>query len=80
MSLAHDIWNDERDWAAEWRSMPKNLKPSNLLLPGARFTIADISTLVLTELADRAKLKPPDACAHLRRWHATVSARPSAKA
>jgi glutathione S-transferase len=47
---------------------------------GSRYTIADISALVLTELADRAKLKPPDECANLRRWHATVSARPSAKA
>jgi glutathione S-transferase len=47
---------------------------------GSRYTIADISTLVLTELAERAKLKPPDACANLRRWHAAVWARPSAKA
>lgn len=47
---------------------------------GSRFTIADISTLVLTELAGRAKLKVPDDCVHLHRWHASVSARPSASA
>jgi glutathione S-transferase len=47
---------------------------------GDRFTIADISTLVLTDFAGWAKLKPPDACANLRRWHAAVSARPSANA
>ncbi len=47
---------------------------------GSRFTIADISTLVLTELAGRAKLTPPEDCANLRRWYAAVSARPSAKA
>ena len=47
---------------------------------GSRFTIADISTLVMTELADRAKLQVPEDCANLRRWHASVSARPSAKA
>jgi glutathione S-transferase len=47
---------------------------------GNRYTIADISTLVLTELAGRAKLKVPDDCANLRRWHAAVSARPSAQA
>lgn len=47
---------------------------------GSRFTIADISALVMTELADRAKLTVPDDCANLRRWHASVSARPSAKA
>ena len=47
---------------------------------GSRFTIADISTLVLIDLAGRAKLSVPDECANLRRWHAAVSARPSAKA
>ena len=47
---------------------------------GDRYTIADISTQVLIDLAGRAKLNVPDACAHLRRWHAAVSARPSAQA
>jgi len=47
---------------------------------GSRFTIADISTLVLIDLAGRAKLSLPDESANLRRWHAAVSARPSAKA
>ena len=46
-------------------------------LAGPRFTIADISTLVLTELAGRAKLSIPPECTHLRRWHAVVAARPS---
>jgi glutathione S-transferase len=49
-------------------------------LAGSRFTLADISTLVLIELAGRAKLTVPDECANLGRWYATVSARPSAKA
>jgi len=47
---------------------------------GERYTIADISTLVLIDLAGRAKLAVPEDHAHLRRWHATVSARPSAQA
>jgi len=47
---------------------------------GSRFTMADISTFVLIELAGRAKLAVPDDCAHLRRWQAAVSARPSAQA
>jgi glutathione S-transferase len=47
---------------------------------GDRYTIADISTQVLIDLAGRAKLNVPDDCANLRRWHAAVSARPSAKA
>ena len=46
MSLAHDIWHDERDWSAEWRSIPKNLKPTNLLLPSARFTIFALTAIV----------------------------------
>jgi len=47
---------------------------------GDRYTIADISTQVLIDLAGRAKLNVPDDCANLRRWHAAVSARPSAQA
>jgi glutathione S-transferase len=47
---------------------------------GDRYTIADISTLVLTDFAGWIKLTIPDDCAHLTRWYAAVSARPSAKA
>ena len=47
---------------------------------GDRYTIADISTQVLINLAGRAKLNVPDDCANLRRWHAAVSARSSAGA
>jgi len=47
---------------------------------GERYTIADISTLVLIDLAGRAKLAVPEYHANLRRWHATVSARQSAQA
>lgn len=47
---------------------------------GSRYTLADISTLVLTDFAAWAKLKPPEDCVNLRRWHAEVSARPSARA
>ena len=47
---------------------------------GERYTIADISTLALTDLAGWVKLTIPEDCAHLRRWYAAVSARPSAKA
>jgi glutathione S-transferase len=48
---------------------------------GDRYTIADISTLVLTDMATgMVKLKIPDDCAHLNRWYAVVSGRPSARA
>jgi len=47
---------------------------------GERYTIADISTLVLADFAGWAKLNIPKECTNLRRWHDAVSARPSAKA
>jgi glutathione S-transferase len=47
---------------------------------GGRYTIADISTMVLTDFAGWAKINVPEDCVNLRRWHAAVSARPSAKA
>ena len=62
-----------------FRAMDARLGGSEFVA-GNRYTIADISTLVLTDFAGWAKLNVPDECAHLRRWHAAVSARPSAKA
>ena len=47
---------------------------------GARYSIADITTLVGVDFARWVKMPVPDACNNLRRWHAQVSARPSAKA
>ncbi len=47
---------------------------------GPRYSIADISCLVMVDFAGWVKLKIPEDCAQLRRWHATVSARPSARA
>jgi glutathione S-transferase len=49
-------------------------------LAGPRFTIADISTMVLVDFAGWIKFKIPDECTNLRRWYAAVSTRPSAKA
>jgi len=47
---------------------------------GACYSIADITTLVAVDFAKWVKLPVPEECTHLRRWHAQVSARPSAKA
>src|SRR5262249_30425275 len=47
---------------------------------GERYTIADITALVAVDFAGWIKLKIPDDCPNLRRWHQAVSARPSAKA
>jgi glutathione S-transferase len=47
---------------------------------GPRYSIADITTLVSVDFARWVKLSVPEECTNLRRWHAQVSARPSAKA
>jgi glutathione S-transferase len=47
---------------------------------GPSFSIADITTLVTVDFAKWIKLPIPESCVNLRRWHAEVSARPSAKA
>jgi glutathione S-transferase len=62
-----------------FRAMDARLGGSEFVA-GNRYSLPDISTLVLTDFAGWAKLTPPDECANLRRWHAAVSARPSAKA
>src|SRR5262245_32771314 len=47
---------------------------------GDRYTIADISALIVVDFAGRLKLAVPDDCMNLHRWYAAVSARPSAQA
>jgi glutathione S-transferase len=47
---------------------------------GARYSIADITTLVTVNFAAWIKMPIPPDCPNLRRWHEQVSARPSAKA
>ena len=50
-------------------------------IAGDRFTIADITALVAIDIGGRlAEIKIAPEFAHLIRWHATVSRRPSATA
>jgi glutathione S-transferase len=49
-------------------------------IAGDRFSVADITGLVAVDFMKPAKLAVPDALSHLKRWHAEVSARPSAQA
>ena len=51
---------------------------SNEFLAGNRFTIADITALVLFDFAARMKISPAEGQDNLQRWYASVSARPSA--
>lgn len=46
---------------------------------GARFTVADATTLAAVDFATVADLKVPAYCTSLRRWYETVSKRPSAQ-
>jgi glutathione S-transferase len=47
---------------------------------GERFTIADITALVGIDFGRVVKIRIPDELQNLARWHAAVSARPSARA
>jgi glutathione S-transferase len=47
---------------------------------GADFTVADITALVAVDFMRVSKLAVPETLANVRRWHAAVSARPSAAA
>jgi len=53
---------------------------NNRFITGDAFTIADITGLVAVDFMNPAKLSVPDDLAHVRRWHAELSARPSAAA
>jgi glutathione S-transferase len=47
---------------------------------GDRFSVADITGLVALDFMKAAKLAVPDDLGNVRRWHAALSARPSAQA
>jgi glutathione S-transferase len=47
---------------------------------GTRYSIADITALVVVDFTRWIKMPVPEECKDLRRWHQQVSARPSAKA
>jgi len=53
---------------------------SRPFVAGDKFTVADITGLVAVDFMKPAKLAVPDELKHLKRWHAEVSARPSAAA
>jgi glutathione S-transferase len=47
---------------------------------GRNYSVADITGLVAVDFMKPAKLEVPDGLQNLKRWHAEVSARPSAQA
>ena len=52
----------------------------NEFIAGAHYSIADITALVTIDFAGWCKIRTPENCLHLQRWHQAVSARPSASA
>jgi glutathione S-transferase len=53
---------------------------TNEFIAGSEFSIADITLLVGIDFLKPAKIQIPEELVSLRRWHAAVSSRPSAKA
>ena len=51
-----------------------------LYVAGEHYSVADITGLVAVDFMKPARLEVPEEFANLRRWHAQVTARPSAKA
>jgi glutathione S-transferase len=49
-------------------------------IAGDRYSVADITGLCAVDFMKPAKLAAPEALGNLKRWHAEVAARPSAKA
>ena len=49
-------------------------------IAGDRYSVADITTLVAVDFMKPARLTMPEGASNVKRWHAAVSARPSAKA
>ena len=53
---------------------------TRVYVAGARFSVADITTLVAVDFMKVSKMTVPDELTEVRRWYAHVSARPSAAA
>lgn len=53
---------------------------SRPFVAGAEYSVADITALVAVDFMRVSKMTVPEDLAHVRRWHETVSARPSASA
>jgi glutathione S-transferase len=62
-----------------FESMDRRFAQSEFVA-GPRYSIADITALVTVDWAGGIKMTIPDGASSLKRWHAAVSARPSAKA
>ena len=53
---------------------------SRPFVAGDQYSVADITALCAVDFMKPARVQVPDDLTHVKRWHAEVSARPSAKA
>ena len=53
---------------------------SREFIAGEHYSVADITALVAVDFMKPARVVMPETLRHVKRWHAAVSARPSAKA
>lgn len=53
---------------------------SHAFIAGDHFTVADITALCAVDFMKPARIPMPDELTNVKRWHAEVAARPSAKA
>jgi glutathione S-transferase len=74
-------WGEaNRPRVLDFLSLLNNELAHRTFIAGDAYSVADISGLVAVDFMRPAKLSVPEDFAHLRRWHAAVSARPSAAA
>jgi glutathione S-transferase len=87
----HPAMREMEDQVPEWGEANKPRVPEFLALldcelgdrpyvAGDQYSVADITGLVAIDFMKVAKLPLPEEFANVRRWHAQVAARPSAKA
>jgi glutathione S-transferase len=66
--------------AREFLTLLDHELQDRLFIAGDHYTVADITGLVSVDFMKPARLEMPEELANIRRWHAQVSGRPSAKA
>jgi len=74
-------WGEaNRPRVAEFLEILDKQLQSHPFVAGERFSVADISAMVAVDFMKPSKLAVPENLENVRRWHAEVSARPSARA
>lgn len=86
-AMAHLEVPQIKDWgeankskALDVLAMLDNALASHEFVAGSAFTIADITAMVAIDFMKPARLSVPDTMTQVKRWYASVSSRPSAKA